>query len=1018
MALRSTRIRPIHSPSPSRARLRLQPLEGRNLPTVGGGYTGGGILGEYFANPDLAGDPSFTRRDVRIDFNFDGQAPGGSTSPDFEAVGAQNFSVRWTGDVIPRFSQTYTFEATGNDGVRLYIRPAGTSSWTLLVDDWNAPTNGEDDATYFMTKGRTYDVRLEYREVDGPGVARLAWSSPSTPEEVIEPGTDLGVNAITYDNYLFADAAKTGRPNWGDPVDFFGGPAVATDALDWPLADAGHLFWSNADPTKTGGTYLLQFQGQAQVSGMMGQGEFWVNGVDEGQTLPLGAGYNPASNTTTAEVVVPGTDLFGLNFVDTQRDPSSPIDSGITNVQLMRPTAANGSTPYQPGELFDADVKQALTRFTTLRFLTANFNNEQNWSDRELPGAMQAAFGDQHAVWEDEVMLANETGKDLYITVPVLANPDYIEKLADLIRYGSDGVNPYTSPVANPVYPGLNSNLRVYVEWGNEWWNWAFAQAGWAADADVAAVQAGTPEGQIINFDGQRPGGDFRRWAALHTVETSDTFRSVFGDAAMGNQVRVLFEYQYDNQQFTAVQGLQFIDEYFNNGEGNQHVADPHPISYYIWGAGGAAYFGASNPLGFVTGVTVPGGTFDSTAIPTPGTAVQDPTGTPWTYSGTAGVYRDQPGVAANTPINIAGIGPLPTTSNGTRAMYVSGTGSASVTINFPRAGTFAVDFLAAAEAGPGMGNTLDFYLANQRVTPNGADSNPPPYPWWPGNGDRNSSVFSQYGTVPVQITKPGKYTFQIVGRGTADQTTVIDSLRVSSLDAIFNSRIPTGVQAAGAVTKASFLSQVATEAKYALAYGLNVVAYEGGWSLGGDQVSVPLQSWAKYTDPRTERLMASAITGFFQAGGAMFALGTYDQWYLDDSANAENYPIVQAIDNTLSALPPTANFGLPVPGTAPVSLQPAKSIQALTYPPDAAPGDWMSWNVQIPVAGTYQLTSRTASGGTVSIYVDGSLVAQGSSSAPVQAELKLSAGLHTIREQDSGGWYLVLGATIDRIGP
>ena len=41
---------------------------------------------------------------------------------------------------------------------------------------------------------------------------------------------------------------------------------------------------------------------------------------------------------------------------------------------------------YASDELFDTNVKQAFSRFTTLRYLTANFNEEQNWSDRKLPG--------------------------------------------------------------------------------------------------------------------------------------------------------------------------------------------------------------------------------------------------------------------------------------------------------------------------------------------------------------------------------------------------------------------------------------------------------------------------------------------------------------------------------------------------------------------------------------------------------------------------------------------------------
>ena len=373
MALWSTRNQPSNTHSKHRVHLQFQPLEGRNLPAIGGGFTASGILGEYFDNPELAGEPAFVRRDVRVDFDWQDRAPGGSTSPGYQRVGADNFSVRWTGQVVPKFSETYTFHLTGDDGARLWVRPAGESfTWNLLVDAWDVPVAYPVTADFLMTSGRPYDIRVEYREAEGTATARLAWSGPSTPNEVIDPVINLGVNAVTYDYFLYADAAKTGRPKWGDPVNFFGGPQVATDSLGWPLADAGHLFWSGRDAAKTGGTYLLRFTGQAEVTGWLGRGSFRVDGIDLGSTLPLGAGYNPETNTTTAELVLEGTDLFGMYFVHTQRTPEDLEGTGVTNVQLLRPIAADSDTYYQSGELFDADVKRAFSRFTTLRYLTAN----------------------------------------------------------------------------------------------------------------------------------------------------------------------------------------------------------------------------------------------------------------------------------------------------------------------------------------------------------------------------------------------------------------------------------------------------------------------------------------------------------------------------------------------------------------------------------------------------------------------------------------------------------------------
>ncbi|HJZ91968.1 MAG TPA: PA14 domain-containing protein [Gemmataceae bacterium] len=1017
MAPWSTRNTPPRTPPPRHVHLRLRALEGRNLPTAGGGFTAGGVLGEYFDNSDLAGQPAFVRRDVRIDFAWQDRAPGGSTSPEYRQVGADHFSVRWTGQVVPRYSETYTFHLTGDDGARLWVRPAGgASSWNLLIDAWETPAPGPTDASYSMTSGRQYDVKVEYREETGPATARLTWSGRSTPEEVIEPAANLGVNAVTYDFQVYADAIKTGRNEWGDPVDYFGRPLVATDALGWPLADAGHLFWESRDPAKTGGTYLLRFTGQAEVTGWLSRGRFRVAGVGYGNTLPLGVGYDPLTNTTTAEVVVEGTDLFGMNFVHTKRTPDSPEGTGVTDVKLMRPVAVNSDTHYQPGELFDADVKQAFSRFTTIRHLTANFNPEKEWADRKLPGLMQAAWGDRAAVWEYEVMLANETGKDLYITLPVLASEEYVHNLALLIRYGSDGVNPYTGPVADPVYPGLNPNLRVYVEWGNEFWNWAFSQGGWAVAAGETAVRTNTPEGRIVNFDGQRPVGDFRRWAALRTVVASNAFREVWGDAAMGDRVRVLFEYQYNNQQSTAVESLQFIDKYFNNGDGQQHVAEPHPVSYYIWGAGGAAYFGAANPRGLVNDITVPGGTFEAIRGNPGGMATPNPAGSPWHFEGDAGIYRNLAGSPPSFPIDVIGLGKVPATPGGMQAMYITGTGSASLTITFPRAGLYSIDFQAAAKIGPDMGNQLDFYFNDQRVTPNGRDLVSPTYPWWPGNGHRDAGRFSTYGTVPVEVPTAGRYTFRIVGRGAADHTTVIDDVRVASLNAIFASRIPTGVRAAGEVTRLDLQTYLAQQAAFTQAYGLQVVAYEGGWSLGGDFGWVPLMSWAKYRDPRAGPAMAKSIDAFFRSGGEVYVVGSFDQWYQDDAAHADSYPIVQGIDARLAALPPAPTARLMVGGSAPVTLPAALGLRAISQPVNAAPGEWVSWTVRVTTPGNYRVTARAAPDGFAAVIVDGVEIGRGSSGLAPGGLVHLEAGVHTIRVQSIGGWFVIRGVTLDWI--
>src|SRR5688572_15539530 len=81
---------------------------GEDGPALTGGI---GLRGEYFDNRDFTA-PKLTRVDPTINFNW------GTGSPD-PTVGADTFSVRWTGRVSPRYSETYRFYTTSDDGVRL-----------------------------------------------------------------------------------------------------------------------------------------------------------------------------------------------------------------------------------------------------------------------------------------------------------------------------------------------------------------------------------------------------------------------------------------------------------------------------------------------------------------------------------------------------------------------------------------------------------------------------------------------------------------------------------------------------------------------------------------------------------------------------------------------------------------------------------------------------------------------------------------------------------------------------------
>jgi fibronectin type 3 domain-containing protein len=165
---------------------------------------GDGLLGQYFDNIDFT-NLVVTRVDPTVNFDFG----GGSPDP---AIGADTFSVIWSGQVQAQFTETYTFFTTSDDGIRLLIN--GQAVIDSFVDQ--APTT--HTGTFNMIAGNAYAITIQYYENGGGAVAELQWSSPSTPQQVV-PQSQLfsGVAPIAPDN-LTAEAASGTQINlaWDD----------------------------------------------------------------------------------------------------------------------------------------------------------------------------------------------------------------------------------------------------------------------------------------------------------------------------------------------------------------------------------------------------------------------------------------------------------------------------------------------------------------------------------------------------------------------------------------------------------------------------------------------------------------------------------------------------------------------------------------------------------------------------------------------------------------------------------
>jgi hypothetical protein len=135
---------------------------------------GDGLLGDYYDGTNLS-NLVLSRVDPVIDMNW------GEGSPD-SALPSDNFSIRWTGKIEARMSETYTIHTRSDDGMRVWINNQ------TIIDDWNdheASEETEVSGTIYMEMGQQYDITVEYYESGGDASAQLYWSNPNLSKQIV-----------------------------------------------------------------------------------------------------------------------------------------------------------------------------------------------------------------------------------------------------------------------------------------------------------------------------------------------------------------------------------------------------------------------------------------------------------------------------------------------------------------------------------------------------------------------------------------------------------------------------------------------------------------------------------------------------------------------------------------------------------------------------------------------------------------------------------------------------------------
>jgi beta-glucosidase len=163
-----------------------------------------GLLGEYYRGRNLRGRPVLTRIDPTIGFRWNRRSPTSDAVergelPSARALGDDEFSVRWTGRLVPPVSGRYEFVVAADDGARLTI------DGRRLIDEWKVGAARPSVASLDLAAGREYDISLEYFEAAGDAEVRLAWRLPGTP-----PLADEALSAARRSDVIIFVGGLTG----------------------------------------------------------------------------------------------------------------------------------------------------------------------------------------------------------------------------------------------------------------------------------------------------------------------------------------------------------------------------------------------------------------------------------------------------------------------------------------------------------------------------------------------------------------------------------------------------------------------------------------------------------------------------------------------------------------------------------------------------------------------------------------------------------------------------------------
>ena len=334
----------------------------------------GQYLAQYYNGTTPGGTPVLTRCEVSVNYDWG----NGSPAP---GVSADNFSARWVGQ-FDLAAGDYTFSATSDDGIRLYLDGA------LLIDAWKDQPPTTYTAARTLAQG-LHEVKVEYYERGGGAVAKVSWQAANSPPSprpatptITEPAIDGQVvhpADVHMETAPFADPQGDGHrcTDWEIRL-------AATAALVWQspcnavelthvhLGDGAFVspfaalsydtdYILRARHRDSSGDPATEWSGWAQrafrtavapapgtaVAWSVRQPGYQVEVVATGFQLPVNLAFVPNPGTQPTDPYYYVTELYGNIKVVSRDGTASDYIRGVLN--------------YRPSGVFPGSGEQGLT---------------------------------------------------------------------------------------------------------------------------------------------------------------------------------------------------------------------------------------------------------------------------------------------------------------------------------------------------------------------------------------------------------------------------------------------------------------------------------------------------------------------------------------------------------------------------------------------------------------------------------------------------------------------------------